>query len=87
MDRHPGETSLASPESAANSVSTVSSPNSRHSHTSSKTHMSDMKIGPAAVAASLADASRPVQLLRLSEHPKLRKNWQRGTSPEEVRRE
>jgi GATA-binding protein, other eukaryote len=46
--------------------------------------MSDTKIGPAAVTATFADASRPVQLLRLSDHPQLQKNWQQGTSSDEI---
>ena len=82
MDRHSGA-SFASPETA-HSTSTVSSPNSRHSHTSSKIHMSDMKIGPAAVAAAIADASPSAQLLKISEVPILRQNRKRGSSPEEM---
>ena len=82
MDRHSG-VNLASPETA-NSSSTVSSPNSRHSYTYSKIHMSDMKIGPAAVAAAIADASPSAKLLKMSEVPMLRQNKQRGSTPEEM---
>ena len=82
MDRHPGGAGFASP-GTANSASTVSSPNSRHSNTS-KIHMSDVKIGPAAVAAAIADASPSAQLLRRSEVPILRQNRHRGQSPEEM---
>jgi hypothetical protein len=47
--------------------------------------MSDnMKIGPAAVAAAIADASPSAQLLKMSEIPQLRTNRHRGTSPEEL---
>ena len=82
MDRHPG-VSFASPETN-NSTSTVSSPNSRHSNASSRIHMSDMKIGPAAVAAAIADASPSAQLLKISEIPMLRQGRKRGSSPEEL---
>ena len=82
MDRHPG-VSFASPETI-NSTSTVSSPNSRHSNPSSRIHMSDVRIGPAAVAAAIADASPSAQLLKMSEIPILRQNRQRGSSPEEL---
>ena len=46
--------------------------------------MSDMKIGPAAVAAAIADASPSAQLLKISEVPMLRQIRQRGHSPEEM---
>jgi hypothetical protein len=46
--------------------------------------MSDMKIGPAAVAAAIADASPSAQLLKLSEIPNLRQTKQRGSSPAEL---
>ena len=84
MDRHPG-VSFASPETI-NSSSTVSSPHSRQSNTSSssRVHMPEMRIGPAAVAAAIADASPSAQLLKMSEIPMLRQNKQRGSSPEEL---
>src|SRR5271169_5335016 len=82
MDRHTG-VSFASPETA-HSISTVSSPNSRHSLASSKIHMSDIKIGPAAVAKAIADASPSAQLLKMSEVPILRQTKQRASSPEEM---
>jgi hypothetical protein len=82
MDRHSGM-SFASPETA-NSTSTVSSPNSRLSHMSSKIHMSDMKVGPAAVAAAIASTSPSAQLLKMSEVPILRQNKKRSSSPEEM---
>lgn len=46
--------------------------------------MSDVRIGPAAVAAAIADASPSAQLLKRSEIPMLRQNRQRGSSPEEL---
>jgi len=48
----------------------------------------DMHIGPAAVAAAIADASPSAQLLKLSDVPLLRQHRQRqhrGLSPEEMR--
>ena len=41
--------------------------------------MPEMRIGPAAVAAAIADASPSAQLLKM-----LRQNKQRGSSPEEL---
>jgi GATA-binding protein, other eukaryote len=82
MERHPGA-SFASPETN-NSSSTVSSPNTIHNRHTSKIHMSDMKIGPAAVAAAIADSSPSAQLLKMSEIPILRQSRQRGPSPEEL---
>jgi GATA-binding protein len=46
--------------------------------------MSDMKIGPAAVAAAIANASPSAQLLKMSEVPILRQAKQRASSPEEM---
>jgi GATA-binding protein, other eukaryote len=83
MSLHPG-VSFASPETN-NSSSTVSSPNTlNNTNRSSKIHMSDMKIGPAAVAAAIADSSPSAQLLKMSEIPMLRQSRQRGSSPEEL---
>jgi GATA-binding protein, other eukaryote len=82
MDHHPG-VSFASPETN----SSVSSPNSRFSSSTAgrNNHMSEnVKIGPAAVAAAIADASPSAQLLKMSEIPQLRQNRQRGSSPEEL---
>jgi GATA-binding protein, other eukaryote len=91
MDRSSGG-GVTSPETGTSSmsVSTVSSPNSRHSnnssHTSSKIHMSEnMKIGPAAVAAAIADTSPSAHLLKMSDVPILRQHRHRGLSPEEMR--
>jgi GATA-binding protein, other eukaryote len=79
--------SFASPETLANSTpSNVSSPASRgSSNTSSKIHMSEnMKIGPAAVAAVIADASPSAQLLRRSDVPLLRQRHTPSKLPEEL---
>src|SRR5579859_6646684 len=83
MERQSAGLNFASPETAMSS-STVSSPNSRHSNSSSRIHMSDMKIGPAAVAAAIADASPSAQLLKMSDVPQLRSSRPRGSSPEEL---
>jgi hypothetical protein len=81
MARQP-DASFASPETQTSS--TVSSPNSRHSQITSKVHMSNMNIGPAAVAAAIADQSPSAQLLKRSEMPRLRLSKQRGSSREEL---
>ena len=75
-------TSLASPEATS---SIVSSPNTNTSATSSQIHMSDsMKIGPAAVAAAIADTSPSARLLKISEFPMYRQYRQRASSPQEM---
>ena len=78
---------FASPDTFVHSTpSNVSSPQSRtSSNASSKFHMAEsMKIGPAAVAAVIADASPSAQLLRRSEVPQLRQRRIRANSPEEL---
>jgi len=45
----------------------------------------NMKIGPAAVAAAIADTSPSAQLLKMSDVPILRQHRHRGLSPEEMR--
>ena len=46
--------------------------------------MSDVKIGPAAVAAAIADTSPSARLLKMSEVALLRQHRFRGSSPEEM---
>jgi len=79
---------FASPDTFVHSTpSNVSSPQSRasSSNPSSKFHMSEsIKIGPAAVAAVIADASPSAQLLRRSDVPQLRQRRMRPNSPEEL---
>jgi len=90
MEQHSGVT-FASPDTinSATPSSIISSPNSRHSSSSTGVrHLpmpgENMRIGPAAVAAAIADASPSAQLLKISEIPQLRQNRQRGSSPEEL---
>jgi hypothetical protein len=82
---------LCSSSSSSSNNNNNNNNNHHHPNINTKIHMSDnhnnhnMKIGPAAVAAAIADASPSAQLLKMSDVPILRQHRHRGLTPEEMR--